>query len=109
MTYDAQVFGKRVTALQRLSPDAAKAFNGLHATAFADGALDRATKELTALAISVVKGCEDCCGYHLDRARRAGATVGQVADILAVAMAMGGGPALTYAAKVAELVTAWDS
>lgn len=101
MTFDASAFRDRAMALGKLTPDAAAAFNGLHKAAFSAGALSVSHKELMALAISVATGCEDCCGYHLDRALAAGATAEEVSDALAVAVAMGGGPAYTYAAKAA--------
>ena len=55
-------------------PDVAKAFGALSAAATADGALDKKTKELMALAISVAVRCEGCIGFHTKAAKQAGAT-----------------------------------
>lgn len=103
MTYDSQSFRANGTALGSLAPEVARAFGGLHQTALRDGAMDSATKELMALAISVATGCEDCCGHHLDQALAAGASEDQLAETLGVAVMMGGGPAYTYAGKVAAM------
>jgi AhpD family alkylhydroperoxidase len=56
-------------------------------------------KELTAVAIAVAKGCEDCILYHVAAARNHGASRGELAEILAVSVEMSGGPGAVYAAK----------
>lgn len=61
-------------------------------------ALDHKTKELMALAIGVAERCEPCILWHTDAALKAGATTEEVDDALKVAVVMGGGPALAYAA-----------
>jgi alkylhydroperoxidase/carboxymuconolactone decarboxylase family protein YurZ len=45
-------------ALRAVIPGVYKGFGQMHDAALADGALDRTTKELIALTIAVVKGCE---------------------------------------------------
>ncbi len=69
----------------------------LEAKAFADGALDKRTKELMALAISIVTKCEPCMEWHLDQALKTGATDEAVYETIDVAIEMGGGPAGAYA------------
>jgi AhpD family alkylhydroperoxidase len=101
VAYDPRTFKTNAARLHGLAPDAAAAFGELHGAVFRDGALSTSVKELMALAVSVVSGCEDCCGYHLERARRAGATDEEVGEALGVAVVMGGGPAYTYAAETA--------
>ena len=54
--------------LRRAIPDTYKGFGELHRAAFADGALDIATKELIALAIAVVEGCDGCIASHAQAA-----------------------------------------
>ncbi len=49
-------------------------FLELEEKAFADGALDRKTKELMALSISIITKCEPCMEWHLDQAMQHGAT-----------------------------------
>lgn len=83
-------------SLSRAIPDAWAGFAHLHQAAMADGALPARTKELMALLVAVVKGCEGCIGYHAKAAARRGATAEEVAETLAVALLMDGGTASTH-------------
>jgi AhpD family alkylhydroperoxidase len=80
-------------ALRQAVPDVYRGFGQLHDAAFAPGALDRKAKELIALAIAVVKGCEGCIGYHAKTLATLHATPEEVAEMLGVAVVMDGGPA----------------
>jgi AhpD family alkylhydroperoxidase len=84
--------------LRKLVPDAMKGFAALTKAAQSAGALDKKTKELLALAIAVATHCEGCIAYHARGALRTGATRQEVAEALAVAIQMGGGPNANYAA-----------
>ena len=86
-------------ALRHLEGDAWKAFGELHRATVADGAVSALTKELTALAISVIKECDCCIAYHASAAARLGATEQEVAEMLGVALLMGGGPASVWAPR----------
>ena len=77
-------------------------FEGLHMAGVATRALDRKTKELIALAVSVVVRCDDCIPWHIRDALEAGASREEVADALGVAILMGGGPAMLYACHAIE-------
>jgi AhpD family alkylhydroperoxidase len=90
-------------ALRRAQPDAWKGFGALHQAAMADGEVPARTKELVALAIAVIKECDGCIAYHASAAARKGATDAEVAEILSVALLMGGGPASVWAPR------AWDA
>ena len=67
--------------------------------------LDLKTKEFVALGIAVSQRCEPCIGLHVEALIKAGGTRDEVSDVLAMAVQMGGGPALMYAAKA---LAAWD-
>ena len=69
----------------------------LQKKAFQNNALDRKTKELMALSISIVTKCEPCMESHLYKAIKAGATDEEIYDTIDVAIEMGGGPAGAYA------------
>lgn len=84
--------------LRELIPDTMKGFGGLSKAAQTPGALDAATKELIALAIAVSTRCDACIGYHARGCVRTGATRQQVAEAVGVAIQMGGGPSVNYAA-----------
>lgn len=79
-------------------------FEVFHQAALADGAIDRKTKELMALAISVVHGCDDCIAHHVHDAVEAGATREEFAEALGVAVLMGGGPGMIYASHAIDAV-----
>lgn len=86
-------------------PDVMKAFSGLSQAALSQGALDKKTKELIALAIGVAKQCDGCIGFHSQALVKLGATRQEVFEALAMAVYMGGGPSLMYAA---EAIKAFD-
>jgi len=90
-------------SLRHAIPAAWAGFLSLHEGALADGEVPAHVKEAVALAISVVKRCDGCIAYHAKAAVRAGATPGEVAEILAVALLMDGGTASVYAPR------AWDA
>ena len=79
-------------------PGVIKGFNALAEAAMADGALTRKTKELIALALGVAGHCDACLGFHLKALIKLGATRIEVEEALGVAVYMGGGPSLMYAA-----------
>jgi AhpD family alkylhydroperoxidase len=80
-------------------PDVMKGFGSLAQAATRDGALDKKTKELIALALGVAAHCDACIGFHLDSLIKLGVTRGEVEEALGMAVYMGGGPSLMYAAE----------
>jgi len=90
--------------LASAQPTVIATFEKFHQAAGATGALDRKTKELMALAISVTHGCDDCIAHHVHDAVEAGATREEFADALGVAVLMGGGPGMIYASHAIEAV-----
>jgi AhpD family alkylhydroperoxidase len=75
-----------------------QAFSTLAQAATRDGALDRKTKELIALALGVAARCDGCIGFHTETLVKLGATRQEVEETLGMAVYMGGGPSLMYAA-----------
>jgi AhpD family alkylhydroperoxidase len=80
-------------------PDLMQAFGALSRAATKDGALDRKTKELLALCIGVAGHCDACIGFHMQTLVKLGATRAEIEEALGVAVYMGGGPSLMYAAN----------
>lgn len=80
-------------------PQVMKSFGDLGKAGSADGALDAKTKELIALAIGVSARCDGCIGFHTKALAKLGATQAEVQDTLGVAIYMGGGPSVMYAAN----------
>lgn len=80
------------------APESMKAFGALSVAATASGTLDAKTKELMALAIGIAVHCDGCVAFHTRAARKQGATREEVAETVALALYMGGGPAAVYGA-----------
>ena len=73
-------------------------FSALAAAATKDGALDKKTKELIAIAIGVSTRCDGCIGFHAKALVDLGATRAEVEEALGMAIYLGGGPSVMYAA-----------
>ena len=66
------------------------------------GALDLKTKELVAMGIAIRSQCKHCIGYHARNLVRLGGTREEIAEVLAMAAYMGGGPAINYGAMALQ-------
>ena len=87
-----------IRKLRKDIPDTMQAFSALAQAATRDGALDRKTKELIALALGVAARWDGCIGFHAETLVKLGATRAEVEETLGMAVYMGGGPSLMYAA-----------
>lgn len=109
MTKDYKSITREISAytaeLRKLQPEAMQSFYALSKAAGADGALDKKTKELIALAIGVTQRCDGCIGFHVKALKELGATREEISEVAAMSIYMGGGPALMYAA---DALRAWD-
>ena len=94
-----QSISARLATLRSSTPDVIKSFHDLGRTATADGALDRKTKELIALALSVAARCDPCIGFHMQTLVKLGATRQEIDETLGITTYLGGGPSLMYAAR----------
>ncbi|MGE0484737.1 MAG: carboxymuconolactone decarboxylase family protein [Gammaproteobacteria bacterium] len=94
-----------IVELRQAQPDALAGFSALAKGAMQDGELSSATKELIALAIGVAGHCDGCIGFHTKALVRLGVSREALMETLAVAVYMGGGPSLMYAA---DAVHAFD-
>ena len=84
--------------LRKDVPDALAGFSQLTKEAMKEGLLDKKTKEFIAMALGVAARCDACLGFHAEALVKLGATRQELAEVLAVAVQMGGGPSLMYAA-----------
>lgn len=91
-----------LASLRASTPDVMKSFGELGRAATASGVLDRKTKELIALALSVAARCDPCIGFHMQTLVKLGVTRPEVDETLGVATYMGGGPSLMYAASAID-------
>ncbi len=83
-------------------PDTTRGFSALAQAATRDGALDKKTKELIAMALSVAARCDPCLGFHAEALVKLGASRAEFEEMLGLCVYMGGGPALMYAAHALE-------
>jgi len=84
--------------LRKEIPDVMAGFSGMAQAATKEGALDKKTKELIALALGVAARCDGCIGFHASAVAKLGATREEFVEVLGMAIYMGGGPSLMYAA-----------
>jgi AhpD family alkylhydroperoxidase len=84
--------------LHKLIPDTMAGFASMAKAATQTKVIDEKTKEMIALALGVAAHCDGCLGYHTKALARLGASREEVAEVLGMAIYMGGGPSLMYAA-----------
>ncbi|MCU7554777.1 carboxymuconolactone decarboxylase family protein [Alteromonas sp. ASW11-19] len=97
-----QRISKNMKTLRSDIPDTMSGFSAMAKAATADGVLDKKTKELIALAIGVSTRCDGCIGFHTKALVELGATKEEVEETLGMAIYMGGGPSLMYAADAMQ-------
>ena len=76
-----------------------KGFSELAKAATREGALDKKTKELIALALGVASRCDACIGFHVQALVRLNVSKEELQETLGMAVYMGGGPSLMYSAN----------
>src|SRR5659263_429237 len=80
-----------MTFLNDMLPETAEAFGQMRNSIFKDSFLDVKTKELIAIASSVLMRCQFCVDAHSQRAIAAGATKEEIAEAISVAMFIAAG------------------
>jgi AhpD family alkylhydroperoxidase len=102
MSKDYPEITKRISnnmkVLRKDISDTMQGFSAMAQAATKDGALDKKTKELIALAIGISTRCDGCIGFHTKALVDLGATKEEIEETLGMAIYMGGGPSLMYAA-----------
>ena len=84
------------------TPETMKAFSALAGAALEPKALDVKTKELIALGITVAIRCDACIAFHAEAAVRNGASREELMETMGMAIYMGAGPSVMYAAQAIE-------
>ena len=97
-----QEISKTLAGFGKEMPEVMSSFHGLGQAALQEGALSKKTKELIALGISVAKRCDPCIGYHTKALVKLEATRKEILETLNLAVYLGGGPSLMYAAKAIQ-------
>jgi AhpD family alkylhydroperoxidase len=93
-----------VRDLRQAAPEVMRTFSDMARAAHSGNSVDGKTKELVALAIGVATRCAPCIAYHAEGAIKQGASRSDVAETLAMAIYMGAGPSVMYAAEALEAV-----
>ncbi len=93
---------KQLGKFSKAMPEVMAAFTSLSKASTADGVLDKKTKELIAMALAVANHCPGCIGFHSHTLVKLGATQEELMETLAMAVYMGGGPSLMYAAEAID-------
>ncbi|MCH8535666.1 MAG: carboxymuconolactone decarboxylase family protein [Flavobacteriaceae bacterium] len=78
----------------------------LDTNSFAEGALDKKTKELLGLVASLVLRCDDCVKYHLESSHKEGFTKEQVVEALSIGTLVGGTIVIPHLRRAYEY---WDA
>jgi AhpD family alkylhydroperoxidase len=84
--------------LRQEIPGVMNGFSAMAQAATQDGALDKKEKELIALALGVAARCDGCIGFHVQTLVKLQVTRQELLEVLGMAIYMGGGPSLMYAA-----------
>lgn len=92
----------QLAKMRKEIPDVMAGFSALAQSASKDAVLDKKTKELIAIALAVANHCPGCIGFHSQALVKLGATREELLETLSMAIYMGGGPSLMYAAEVLE-------
>ncbi len=88
--------------LHKNIPETMTGFQSMMTGATKDGALDKKAKELIALGIAIATHCEGCIAFHVQKLVQLDVKEAEVMETLAMAVYMGGGPSLMYAAKALQ-------
>jgi AhpD family alkylhydroperoxidase len=93
--YDMKNLSK-LKILDANAPEGMKAFWAFDKAAMQAGAVSVKNKELIALGVAFTTQCPYCIELHADRARKAGATDGEISETVVVAAALRAGGAITH-------------
>ena len=92
----------QLAKMRKEIPETMAGFSALAQASTKEGVLDRKTKELIAIALAVSKQCPGCIGFHSQALVRLQVSREELLETLSMAIYMGGGPSLMYAAEVLE-------
>ena len=87
-----------IAKMRKEMPDVMAGFSQMAQAATKDGVLDKKTKELIAMALAVANRCPGCIGFHSQALVKLQASREELMETLGMAIYMGGGPSLMYAA-----------
>lgn len=86
--------------LKELAPEQLKAFGEFDSAVFKEGALTVKEKEIVAVAVTHVTQCPYCIDIHTKNAKKAGATLEELAEAVFVTAAIEAGGGVTHSTHV---------
>ncbi len=84
------------------SADMQKRFGAFMSSVNADAAIPSRTKELMAIAMSVLSKCEPCVKIHIEEARKLGITEDEITEAIWMAISFGGAPTMMFYRTLCE-------
>lgn len=100
-TYREQV-SAGVANLGKLSPETVRGYAAISGAGRKTGHFDDKTRELIALAVAISLRCDGCITVHAEAARRLGASEGEIAEALGVAVGVNAGAAIIYSTRTLD-------
>jgi AhpD family alkylhydroperoxidase len=91
-----------VGALGKLSPDTVRGYVTMNGAGRATGHFDDKMRELIALAVAISLRCDGCITVHTEAARKFGASKGEIAEAMGVAIGVNAGAAIIYATRTLD-------
>ncbi|HEY3298261.1 MAG TPA: carboxymuconolactone decarboxylase family protein [Armatimonadota bacterium] len=84
------------TASERIEGEAKRKFADFMREVNGEGAIPVRTKELLAVALSIVSKCEPCVKIHLEKARAMGISEDEIDEAVWMAVSFGGAPTMMF-------------
>ncbi len=97
-----QSLNTQLAKMRKEMPELMTGFSSLAQAATKEGVLDKKTKELIAMALAVANHCEGCIGFHSQTLVKLKTSREELLETLSMAIYMGGGPSLMFAAEALE-------
>ncbi|MFJ1268908.1 carboxymuconolactone decarboxylase family protein [Legionella lytica] len=92
----------QLAKMRKEMPEVMAGFSALAQATSKEGVLDKKTKELIAMALAVANHCPGCIGFHSQTLVKLQTSREELLETLGMAVYMGGGPSLMYAAEALE-------
>ncbi len=92
----------QLAKLRKEMPEVMAGFSALSQATTKPGVLDKKSKELIAMALAVANHCPGCIGFHSQTLVKLNTSREELLETLGMAIYMGGGPSLMYAAEALE-------
>lgn len=93
--YDMKKISK-LNEIKKYAPEAVDSFKAFTDAALKDGEIPAKYKELIAISVALTTQCPYCIEDHSQRARKAGATETELAEVTMVAAAMRAGAGVAH-------------